>query len=74
MMGPFYHPPFTPRCHINALLTHLQKNSTSRSVILDLSWALPPSASLKKGMLRDTYLSVPQKITLPLAQDLASLI
>ena len=43
MLGPFDHPPFTPWCHLNPLLTHPKKDSTSRKVIMDLCWPLPPA-------------------------------
>ena len=57
MLGPFDHPPFTPSCQINPLLTHPKKDSTSQRVIFGLSCPLQVPASM--GPPRHTYLGVP---------------
>ena len=41
---------------------------------MDLSWILPPAASINESIPRDTYLSMYKKVNLPSAQDLATLI
>ena len=58
----------------NPLLTRPKKYSSNRQGIMDLSWPLPPAASFKRGMQKDTYLGVPKSMHLPLAQVLAQLI
>ena len=50
MLGPFDYPPFTPWCQINPILTRPKKDSTSRRVIMDLSWPLPPGSSTSMGV------------------------
>ena len=74
MLGMFDHPPFTPWCQINPFLTRPKKDSTSRRVIMDLSWPLPPGSSVNGGITKDIYLGVPKKMRLPSPLDLASLI
>ena len=74
MLGPFDHSFFTPCCQVNPLLTHPKKDTNNRTVILDLSWSLPPVASVHRETLRDTYLGVSKKMHLPLAHDLPALI
>ena len=54
LLGPFDHLPFTPWCQVNLLLTQPKNDSTSRSVIIDLSWPLPPGSSINGDTLRDT--------------------
>ena len=73
MLGPFDQPTFTQWCQINPLLPHPTKDSSNRIVIMDLSWLLPPAASVNGGMPRDTYLRVHIKKHLPTAQDMAPL-
>ena len=46
MLGPFDHPPFTSWCPVNPLLTQPTKDSTSRRMIMDFSWPLPPGLSV----------------------------
>ena len=46
MLGPFDMEPFVPWCQVNALLTHLKKDSYLRRVIMDLSWRHPPGVSM----------------------------
>ena len=74
MLGPFDHPPFTPWCQSNPLLTHSKKDSTSRLMIMDLSWALSPGSSINRGMLKETYFGVPKKMRLSSVLGLASFI
>ena len=50
MIGPFNHPPFTPWCQVNLLLTRPKKDSTRRTVIMDhLSWPPPLESSVNRG-------------------------
>ena len=41
---------------------------------MDLSWPLPPAASINGVTPKDTYLGMPQKMHLASTQDLAQLI
>ena len=41
---------------------------------MDLSWTLPLGSSVNGGMPKEIYLSMPKKMRLPSALDLASLI
>ena len=73
LIGPFNHPPFTPWCQTNALMTRPKRDSLiNRRVILDLSW--PAGFSVNDGIPQDTYLGQPYKLQLPTAEDMMNLI
>ena len=57
---------------ISLLLTILKKHSTSRPVIMDLSF--PVSCSVNDGVSKDTFLGEPFQLCLPGVKALASLI
>ena len=46
---------------LNPLLTQPKKDSTSRTVIMDLSWPLPPGLNVNGSVPRDMYLGMPRK-------------
>jgi hypothetical protein len=71
MLGPFSKPPFWPWSHLNPLMSRPKKGSTSRRVILDLSW--PLHASVNGGTRLDSYLGEPYKLTLPTVDQFAHL-
>ena len=73
-LGPFEHPPFSPWCQINALLSRPKKFSADRCIIMDLSWPYPPLHSVNASTPMDLYLGQPLKLRLPSPQDLCELI
>ena len=66
-LGGFLPPP-PPSHH---LLTQPTKGSSTRCVILDLSWPLPLDASVNGDTTRDSYLGAPKNMRLPSAKDIA---
>ena len=54
MLRPFDALPFTPWCHINAVLTNPKKDSQLRRVLMDLAWPHTPSVSVNRYTPKDT--------------------
>ena len=67
-------PPFVPCCQTSPLFTQPKKGSSTRCVIPDLSWSIPPGAHVNGGgggTPKDISLGLPKKMRLPLASGLA---
>ena len=64
MLGPFDNPPFVPWCHTSPLPIPPKKASCTRRIILDLSWTLPPAASINGCTPKHTYmyLGIPKQM------------
>ena len=69
IMGPFRKPPI-PALHCSPLLTRPKAGSTTRRVIVDLSW--PHGNSVNHQVCSDTYMGSVFKLTFPTVDDIVS--
>ena len=72
MLGPFTAPPFTPWSQVSPLMTVEKKNSSSRRVIIDLSF--PIGEGVNSGVPKNYFQGAPMQYSLPSINDLANLI
>ena len=68
-IGPFDIPPFLGRIGISPISTRQKRDSTSRRIILDLSW--PIGESVNDGIDKNHYCGHPIKLTYPTIDTLA---
>ena len=72
MLGPFPAPPFSPWSQVSPLLTVEKRDSSSRRVIIDLSF--PLGEGVNSGVPRNFFQGAPRQFSLPTINDLANLI
>ena len=72
MLGPFPAPPFSPWSQVSPLMTVEKKESSSRRVIIDLSF--PMGAGVNAGVPKNFFQGAPKQYSLPTVNDLAELI
>ena len=70
--GPFQANPLSCSLMLSPLLTVPKKESTSRRIVMDLSF--PPEQSVNSGIPTDTYLGEPYKLRLPGVDALVALV
>ena len=67
ILGPFAHQPFQIWCQTSPFMTRPKKGTSSRWIIVNLSWPYPPEASVNGGTPRDSSLGAHKKMHLPTA-------
>ena len=72
MLGPFEHPPFAPWSQISPLMTVEKRDSSSRRVIIDLSF--PEGLGVNSGVPKNYFQGAPRQYSLPTIEDLAQLV